>query len=212
MSFIFVWIVFLILGFHFLFFFPFFNCFFLPKLQNCVVFTLFLFIYFLSSSDRFSCLSCFLCLFQEDSVSSWTQPCNHIWPQSMHAPKSTGSNVSLLCYVFKSGRCQFVWNALVVLNLFGWGSTQMLWWVSEWVKPHPASQPSKRHFKHRCSRLKTNRVPSTSSWMSSFTSGDEISSENQSAQHIIEKRAAFLPKVDVFKKFWTWWLCQHPIL
>lgn len=87
---------------------------------------------FPSSSDRFSCWSCFSCLFQEDSVSSWTQPRDHIWPQSMHAPKSTGSYVSLLCYILKSGRCQFVWQALVVFKLFGWVSTQMLF-LSEWV-------------------------------------------------------------------------------
>lgn len=42
-------------------------------------------------------------LFQKDSVTSWTNPCDHVRSEGMHASESTRSNVShaqQMCFVF----------------------------------------------------------------------------------------------------------------
>lgn len=36
----------------------------------------------------------FISIFQENPVPAWTKPCDHLWPQGLHASDPTGSDVS----------------------------------------------------------------------------------------------------------------------
>lgn len=64
------------------------------------------------------------------------------------------------------------------------------------------------HVKQSGSWLRTDSVASTSSPTSEFTSGAEIYRINKHSMSLNYMSS----KEDLFKKLWTWWLCQYPIL